>query len=86
MWSEVVQLRLFGPLPNDVPDDVLGDAFSLGRSMSADGPEDPAVADLGRHGPTIDRLLDPRWHGVEADGRNCIVVRNASASKSGLTQ
>ena len=54
MWSEVIQLRPFGTPPNDVPDDVLGDAFSPWRSKSANGPEDPALANLGRDDPTID--------------------------------
>ena len=54
MWSEVIQVRPFRTLPNDVPDDVLGDAFSPWRSMSANGPEDPALANLGRDDPTID--------------------------------
>src|ERR1700756_5044715 len=63
MWSEVIQLRPFGTPPYDVPDDVVGDAFSPGRSMSADRPEDPALANLGRVDPTIDRLLNPHGHG-----------------------
>jgi len=31
--------------------------------MSADGPEDPALANLGRDDPTTDRLLNPHGHG-----------------------
>jgi len=63
MWSEVIELRPLGTPPNDVPDDVLRDAFSPWRSMSADGPEDPALANLGLDDPAIDRLLNPHGHG-----------------------
>lgn len=58
VWSDVIQLCSFGTPPNDVPDDVLGNAFTPRRSVSADGPEDPALANLGRHYPAIDRLLN----------------------------
>jgi hypothetical protein len=63
VWSEVIQLHPFGTFANDLPDEVLGDAFSPRRSMSADSPEDPVLANLGRDHPTIDRLFDPHGHG-----------------------
>jgi len=62
VWSDLIQLCSFGTPPNDVPDDVLGNAFTPRRSVSADGPEDPALANLGRHYPAIDRLLNPQGH------------------------
>jgi hypothetical protein len=63
MWSEAVQLDPFRTLPNDVADDILGDTFSPWRSLSANGPEDPALTNLGGDDPTIDRLFNPRTHG-----------------------
>ena len=63
VWSEVIQLRPIGAPPNHIPDDVLGDAFSPGRSMTTDGPKEPASVNLGCDHPMIDRLLDPDGHG-----------------------
>jgi hypothetical protein len=62
-WSEVIQLRPFGTPPNHVPDDILGNSLSPRRSVTANGPEDSACADLGRGHPAIDRLYDPVGHG-----------------------
>jgi hypothetical protein len=67
VWCEVIQLRPFGTPPNHVPDDVLGNAFSPGCSVTAHGPEDAASADLGHQHPTIDRFLDPDGHGHGPD-------------------
>ena len=63
VWSDVIQLCSFGTPPNDLPDDVLGNAFTPRRSVSADGPEDPATVNLSRDGPTIDPFFDPHGHG-----------------------
>ena len=63
VWSEVTQLGPFGTSSDNVPDDVLGDAVPPRCSMSAHGPENPALADLGRDSPTIDRLFNPHGHG-----------------------
>ena len=54
VWGKMFHPSPLGTSPDHVPDDVLGDAFSPGRSKSANGPEDPALANLGRDDPTID--------------------------------
>ena len=63
VWCNMIQLRPFGTPPNHVPDDVLGNTFSPGRSVTAHGPENAASADLGCNHPTVDRLLNPDGHG-----------------------
>jgi hypothetical protein len=49
VWSEMVQLNLFGAPPNDVPNDILGDPLTPRRPMATHRTEDSAhfVSDPG---------------------------------------
>ena len=59
VWSDVIQLCSFGTPPNDVPDDVFGNAFTPRRSVSADGPE------VRRPAGPIQNIPNPRVVSVD---------------------
>ena len=52
---------------DDVPHDILRDAFPPYLSRSGNPPKDPSLCDSGCHYPLIDCRLDPLWNGHRAD-------------------
>jgi hypothetical protein len=56
----MLQLHPLSAPSNDVPNDILGNPFAPGRSMTANSPKNPARWDPGGRHPSIGGGLYPR--------------------------
>jgi len=67
MRGNMLQARSLAAGLDDVPHDILRDAFSPYLSRPGDGSKDPSLRNPGCSGPLIERRFHPFWNGHGAD-------------------